>query len=224
MKRIFFSAFVFLAVTVFCAADDQREEFSYAFGMAIAMDIFLGTGLEIDYDAFSQGFRDVMEGRETRHTLEQAMEIIRAAYLAAQAAILEQNLAEGLAFLAENAQRPGVTTTPSGLQYEVIVEGSGEMPITGDIVLVHYRGTTIDGIVFDSTLDNGEPVQIPLDMVIPGWSEGLRLMREGGRAILYIPPNLAYGERGAGGVIAPNATLVFEVELISIVRSGQNDL
>jgi len=226
MKRIFCGALVLFGIAVFYATAEsenggEKAELSYAFGMAVAADIFLESGFEIDYDAFIQGFRNIMEGRETRHTMEQAMDIIHAAYITAQAAMLEQNLIEGLAFLAENAQRPGVVTTTSGLQYEVIVEGAGERPESGDVVLVHYRGTTIDGVVFDSTFDRGMPVEIPLDIVIPGWSEGLRLMREGGRAILYIPPSLAYGERGAGGIIAPNSTLIFEVELIAIVRSEQ---
>jgi FKBP-type peptidyl-prolyl cis-trans isomerase len=226
MKRIFCGALVLFGIAVFYATAEsenggEKAELSYAFGMAVAADIFLESGFEIDYDAFIQGFRNIMEGRETRHTMEQAMDIIQVAYITAQAAMLEQNLIEGLAFLAENAQRPGVVTTTSGLQYEVIVEGAGERPESGDVVLVHYRGTTIDGVVFDSTFDRGMPVEIPLDIVIPGWSEGLRLMREGGRAILYIPPSLAYGERGAGGIIAPNSTLIFEVELIAIVRSEQ---
>jgi len=227
MKKFFLGAIIFLMAAVFGYAagiaedarrGNERAEKSYAFGMAIAADIFLGSGLELNYDAFLRGFRNVMEGNDTLFSFEEAMEIIQTAYMAAQAAMWERNLAEGEAFMAENAQRPGVVTTPSGLQYEMLVEGTGEMPDISDTVLVHYQGTTIDGTVFDSTMIMGAPIEIPLDMVIPGWSEGIRMMREGGRAMLFIPPHLAYGDRGAGGIIEPNATLIFEVELISIVR------
>ncbi|MCL2601290.1 MAG: FKBP-type peptidyl-prolyl cis-trans isomerase [Treponema sp.] len=228
MKRILVGAFVFLSVAAFSFAQpsdteaSSAQEFSYAFGMAIATDVFLDSGFEIDYDAFMQGIHDVINGKEGRYTLEQAMEIIRAGYVASQMAQLEQSKAESLQFLVENAERPGVVTMPSGLQYEVIEQGSGEMPAPDDVVLVHYRGTTINGTVFDSTVDRGSPVQIPLDMVIPGWAEGLLLMREGEKAKLFIPSDLAYGEQGAGGVIPPHATLIFEVELISIVRDEEN--
>ena len=228
MKRILFGALVFFGATVLCAAagiadearkGNERADMSYAFGMATAAEFFLDSGLEFNYDAFIRGFRNVMENRETRHTMEEAMEIIQAAYAAALSARWERNRAEGEAFLAENAQRPGVVTTASGLQIEIIAEGSGDMPDIGDVVLVHYHGTTIDGTVFDSTLDRGTPIQVPLDMVIPGWSEGLRMMREGGTALLFIPPHLAYGSQGAGGIIEPYTTIIFQVELIEIMRS-----
>ena len=228
MKNVFLCALVFFGVTAYCAAagiaeearaGNERAEMSYAFGMAIAAEFFLDSGIELNYDAFIRGFRDVMENRETRYTMEEAMDIIQAAFEAAQAAMWEQNLLEGETFLAENAQRPGVITTPSGLQIEIIVEGTGDSPDIADVVLVHYRGTTIDGTVFDSSLERGEPLEVALDWVIPGWSEGLRMMREGGKAVLFIPPDLAYGSQGIAGVIQPNSTLIFEVELIEIVRS-----
>ncbi|MCL2381026.1 MAG: FKBP-type peptidyl-prolyl cis-trans isomerase [Treponema sp.] len=232
MKKIFLGALVFLGAAAYCAAagiaeearaGNERADVSYALGMALATDILMDSPLEFNVDAFIRGVRDVVENRGTRFTLEEAIQIIQSAYIAAHATMGERNLAEGQAFLAENARRPGVVTTPSGLQYEVIVEGTGAMPAISDVVLVHYTGTTIDGTVFDTTMDDGMPVEIPLDMVIPGWSEGLRMMREGGRAILFIPPHLAYGEGGAGGLIEPNATLIFEVELISIARFGDGE-
>jgi FKBP-type peptidyl-prolyl cis-trans isomerase len=182
----------------------------------------LETGLEFNYDAFIRGFREAMEKKDTRYTLDEAMEIVQAAYEAAQVELVEKNRAEGLAFLAKNGARAGVVTTSSGLQYEVITEGSGDTPSIDDMVLVHYRGTLVDGTEFDSTYERGEPVDIPLSMVIPGWSEGLCLMKEGGKAMLYIPPDLAYGERG-GGAIGPNAVIIFEVELLKIVRPPQED-
>jgi FKBP-type peptidyl-prolyl cis-trans isomerase FklB len=150
--------------------------------------------------------------------MDEAIEKIEAAFAAAQAEIGERNRDVGEAFLAENGKRPEVIVTPSGLQYELVSEGAGEMPGPADVVLVHYRGATIRGEVFDSTWENGQPIEIPLNRVIPGWAEGLRMMREGGKAKLYIPPNLAYGERGAGGLIGPNSVLVFDVELLSIVE------
>jgi FKBP-type peptidyl-prolyl cis-trans isomerase len=219
MKKFFCGIFVLLAV--FCAAqeagkDGEKAELSYAFGMIVGADL-METKLEFDYDAFMQGFRETMEREKTRYSLDEAMEKIDAAFNAVQAEIREGNRIEGEAFLAENGKRPGVSVTPSGLQYEVVTEGTGEMPGPGSVVLVHYQGATISGAVFDSSYERGEPMEIPLDRVIPGWSEGLRMMREAGKAKLYIPPDLAYGEHGVG-IIGPNAVLVFEVELLSIVQ------
>ena len=126
------------------------------------------------------------------------------------------NVEAGQKFLDENAKRDGVVTTATGLQYEVLKEGSGDSPKETDNVTVHYHGTLIDGTVFDSSVDRGQPATFPVNGVIPGWVEALQLMNAGAKYKLFIPSNLAYGERGAGGAIGPNATLVFEVELISI--------
>jgi len=126
------------------------------------------------------------------------------------------NLAAGQAFLKANASKPGVHTTPSGLQYKVITEGHGKSPKATDTVLVHYRGTTIDGTEFDSSYKRNEPISFPLNGVIPGWTEGVQLMKEGGKIELFIPSDLAYGSRGAGGVIAPDSTLIFDVELLKV--------
>ena len=126
----------------------------------------------------------------------------------------EENKAAGIAFLAENAKKPGVITTASGLQYQVITEGTGASPSPTDNVTVHYQGTTIAGKEFDSSYKHGAPATFPLNRVIPGWTEGLQLMKEGGKSRFFIPSNLAYGERGAGRDIGPNSALIFEVELI----------
>ncbi len=128
----------------------------------------------------------------------------------------EENKAAGEAFLTENAKKPGIVTTASGLQYQVITEGTGASPSATDNVSVHYKGTTIDGKEFDSSYKRGAPAEFPLNRVIPGWTEGLQLMKEGGKSRLFIPSNLAYGERGAGRDIGPNAALIFDVELIKI--------
>jgi FKBP-type peptidyl-prolyl cis-trans isomerase len=126
------------------------------------------------------------------------------------------NLEQGQAFLSANAAKPGVHTTPSGLQYKIITEGHGKSPKATDTVLVHYRGTTIDGTEFDSSYKRNEPISFPLNGVIPGWTEGVQLVKEGGKIQLFIPSNLAYGSRGAGGVIAPDSTLIFDIELLKV--------
>jgi len=230
MKKNNFTIFLFFLLIgplVFCAAQDFNEmgKTSYAFGMLIAEDLS-DTGLKFDYDEFTSGFRDVMEKRKTVITAEEALEVINGVFIQINARQAEQrqldgekNRAEGEAFLAKNAERPGVELTPSGLQYEVLVEGSGEKPGPGDTVMVHYSGKTIDGTIFDSSYDRGEPLRVPLDMVIAGWSEGLRMTREGSKVKLYIPSNLAYGENGAGRDIGPNQVIIFEVELLGIIRN-----
>ena len=134
----------------------------------------------------------------------------------ANATTPEENKAAGAAFLAENGKKPGVVTTASGLQYQVITEGTGTSPGATDKVTVHYQGVTIDGKEFDSSYKRGAPITFPLNGVIAGWTEGLQLMKQGGKSKLFIPSNLAYGERGAGRDIGPNSTLIFDVELIKV--------
>jgi FKBP-type peptidyl-prolyl cis-trans isomerase len=126
------------------------------------------------------------------------------------------NLEQGQAFLKANASKPGVQTTPSGLQYLVLEEGKGKSPKATDTVLVHYKGNLLDGTEFDSSYKRNEPISFPLNGVIPGWTEGVQLMKEGGKIRLFIPSNLAYGSRGAGGVIPPDSTLVFDIELLKV--------
>jgi len=222
-------AFFLLLAPLFISSAQEitvKEITSYAFGMIIAEDMS-GTGLEFDYDQFNRGFRDVMENNGTSITIEEALDVIEAAFMQLNARQMEQrrlqgekNHAEGEAFLAKNAERPEVVVTPSGLQYEVLTEGTGERPGPGDSVLVHYRGETLGGTVFDSSYERGEPLSIPLDMVIAGWSEGLRMAREGSKTRLYIPSDLAYGENGVGSDIGPNELIIFEVELIAIIRNS----
>ena len=136
--------------------------------------------------------------------------------LAPLTTMAETPLEKGEKFLAENKTKEGVKTTASGLQYKITKEGTGKSPAATDTVLVHYEGKLLDGSVFDSSIKRGEPISFPLNRVILGWTEGLQLIKEGGKATLYIPSKLAYGPRGAGGAIGPDETLIFEVELIKI--------
>jgi FKBP-type peptidyl-prolyl cis-trans isomerase FkpA len=131
-------------------------------------------------------------------------------------AMAQTTLENGQRFLKENAEKQGVKTTPSGLQYKVLREGSGKSPTAADIVVVNYRGTLINGKEFDSSYKGGQPIEFPLDRVIPGWTEGVQLMKEGAKYEFFIPSNLAYGPRGAGGAIGPDETLIFEVELLKV--------
>ena len=227
MKTILCGIVLFFGGLAFCAASGIVEEarrgnetadLSYAFGMLVGSDL-AETGMEFNYDSFLRGFRDSMENGETRFSFDEAVGIINAAFESQRAEISNRNLAMGAAFLAENSQRPEVIVSSSGLQYEVISEGTGLTPGPMDTVLVHYLGRTIDGVVFDTTYERGFPAEVPLDRVIPGWAEGLRMMQEGGRATLYIPPDLAYGEAGAGSMIGPNSVIIFDVELIAISQS-----
>ncbi len=144
--------------------------------------------------------------------------LLFAAPLAAVAGTAETNQKEGEAFLADNARKPGVKTLPSGLQYLVIKEGTGKKPAATDSVTVHYKGTLINGTEFDSSYRRGQPATFPLNQVIKGWTEGVQLMKEGATYRFFIPPQLGYGARGAGGVIGPNATLIFDIELLSVQK------
>jgi FKBP-type peptidyl-prolyl cis-trans isomerase FkpA len=199
------------------SGEASDKDVSYALGMEFGRSL-REAGFTVDYDGFLQGFKDTYEGRDTRLSEEDAAMKIQSAYLAAlekQSAGLKQ--AE-IDFLAENSQKEGVITTASGLQYEVITEGTGERPQAADTVRVNYEGTLIDGQMFDSSYQRGEPTEFPLNGVIPGWSEGLQLMSEGSNYRFYIPSELAYGSQGASGIIPPYSALIFTVELISVVK------
>jgi FKBP-type peptidyl-prolyl cis-trans isomerase len=196
------------------------------FGYSIGVD--LGKSLQpvkqyVDVTALKQGLDDISSGgtpklddktrEEVKNTVAKKMQEEQLAQRAEQA---KKNQEEGDKFLAENGKKAGVTTTKSGLQYEVLTEGKGAHPTDKDRVTVHYKGTLLNGETFDSSYDRGQPVTFPLGNVIPGWTEGVQLMTVGSKYKFYIPAALAYGERGAGVKIGPNSTLVFEVELISI--------
>ncbi|MFV0591402.1 MAG: FKBP-type peptidyl-prolyl cis-trans isomerase [Draconibacterium sp.] len=173
---------------------------------------------DMNIEAMAQAFRSSSLGEEPKIAEEDANALIQKFFMEENDREAQENLEAGSKFLEENGKREGVTTTESGLQYEVLTEGTGEKPTATDQVRVHYHGTLIDGTVFDSSVDEGEPVVFGVNRVIPGWTEALELMPVGSKWKVYIPAELAYGERGAGGDIGPNAALIFEVELLEIVK------
>ncbi len=179
--------------------------------------------VDVDPDILARGLKDSLAGGKTLLTDDEAKAALTALQAQARKAQEEKaqvaavaNKKEGDAFLAENKTKPGVVTLPSGLQYKVITEGSGPKPTAEDSVTCNYRGTLLNGTEFDSSAKHGQPIEIPVGRVIKGWSEALQLMPVGSKWQLFIPPDLAYGERGAGNDIGPNATIVFEVDLLSI--------
>jgi FKBP-type peptidyl-prolyl cis-trans isomerase len=190
---------------------------SYAFGMILGSD-FSQTGLQFDYDAFVQGFKDSIEGKNTRFSFEEAMTKVQAAYGDAVSRKNEEYRQAEMLFLADNRKKAGIIVTGTGLQYEVINEGTGPHPRAEDTVQVHYKGTLVDGTEFDSSYSRGEPAEFPLNQVIPGWTEGIQLMSVGSTYRFYVPSDLAYGENGASNVIPPYSALIFEVELLSVIE------
>lgn len=175
-------------------------------------------GSDINLEAMAAAFRVAALELEGEMTMEEADQVVRRFFESAGEREGQLNLEEGNAFLEQNKSRDGVNTTASGLQYEVLVEGDGPVPVADDRVRVHYHGTLIDGTVFDSSVERGEPAVFGVTQVISGWTEALQLMPVGSKWKIYLPSELAYGERGAGANIGPNTALVFEVELLEIVE------
>ena len=194
----------------------EMEKVSYSLGVNVAKSVKNQGLTSIDSDAIAQAFTDVFEGNDLKISEQESNVILQDFFGKLAKKAQSANVEAGQKFLSENAKRNGVITTNTGLQYEVLVEGTGDSPKETDKVTVHYHGTLIDGTVFDSSVDRGKPATFPVNGVIPGWVEALQLMNQGSKYKLFIPSDLAYGERGAGGSIGPNATLIFEVELISI--------
>ena len=206
----------------------EKEQVSYVIGMQIGESLKSAKD-EVDMETLVKSMKSTMDGKEPLLTQEEAMQVMQAfgtRMQAKQMAEFEEqktrNASEGDKFLAENAKKPGVKTTASGLQYEVLTEGTGAKPKASDKVRVHYKGTLLDGETFDDSYARGEPVEFALSQVVPGWQEGLQLMPAGSKYKLWIPGKLGYGEQGTpGGPIGPNATLVFEVELLDVVKDAQ---
>ncbi len=238
---MYFRLFVLMFVLLFavgCSAEEAKvapelkletpkDRISYTIGVNIGQD-FKGQEIDVDTDILLMGLKESLEGKELKLTDEEMVAEIQAfqqkmqAKMAAEMeASAGENQAAGEAFLAENANKEGVVVTESGLQYKVLEAGEGDSPGVADVATVHYKGTLIDGTQFDSSYDRGQPATFPVGGVIAGWTEALQLMQPGAKWQLFIPSALAYGERGAGQDIGPNAALLFEVELIS-VEKGSN--
>ncbi|MGD0233818.1 MAG: FKBP-type peptidyl-prolyl cis-trans isomerase [Syntrophorhabdales bacterium] len=215
-----------MAGMVYGAADQvlrtEKEKTSYAIGAQTGADM-RHFGMEVDPDLVARGFRDAYSGRnlllndqQMSETLAGVSKIIAAKSPELMKQDAERNKQEGEAFLAQNARKDGVRTLPSGLQYKIIRAGTGRIPKPTDTVVVNYRGTFIDGTEFDSSYRRGQPFVFQVNRMIKGWIEALQIMSVGAKWQLFVPPRLAYGEQGAPPAIGPNATLIYEVELLSI--------
>lgn len=200
----------------------DKDKVSYGIGVSVAKN-FKQQGVEVDVEVMVKGLKDELSGaklliadEELAKTLTAYQKELRQKQVEAKKMAVEDNRKEGEAFLAENKKKEGVVTLPSGLQYKIIKAGEGKKPTAADTVEVHYRGTLINGTEFDSSQRAGRPITFKVPGVIAGWQEALKLMPAGSKWQLFIPPQLAYGERGSGKVIGPNSTLIFEVELLAI--------
>lgn len=201
---------------------NEQDKFSYALGMNISASV-LQLPLDVNKEVIIQCVTDLLNGaqpqleeKEYHQIMQDFQKKLQEIANEQKKKAAEENAKVSADFLAENAKKDGIKVTESGLQYEVITEGDGASPKATDVVKVHYEGTLISGQIFDSSIKRGEPVEFPLNQVIPGWTEGVQLMKVGSKYRFFIPSNLAYGEQGAGGMIAPNSALIFEVELLEI--------
>ena len=196
--------------------ESLKDKASYALGINIANSLKQQSVSEINVEAFAKGVQDFYEGNDLQIDVKETNNVINQFISGLQSAAGGKNAEEGKKFLAKNALQEGVTTLPSGLQYKVLKAGLGPKPKATDTVTTHYHGTLIDGTVFDSSVDRGQPASFPVNGVIQGWQEALQLMTQGSKWRLFVPSELAYGNRGAGGLIGPGATLIFDVELLNI--------
>ncbi len=201
------------------------DKLSYALGLGIGQQLAqMGAGSDLNVDDFAQSIKDVLEGNELKVSHRDAQQLVQQYFAEKEEKMNAERAAKGKAakeegekYLAENGKREGIITLPSGLQYQVLKEGNGKKPTAKDSVKCHYEGFLIDGTVFDSSVQRGEPAVFGLQQVIAGWTEGLQLMQEGAKYRFYIPYRLAYGEGGAGAMIPPYAALIFDVELIQVM-------
>lgn len=193
------------------------DKISYALGLSIGNN-FKASGInKLNIDSFTKAVKDVMDGTKPEMTYDEAKGVLNSFFSKLQEDKLNLNKKAGEEFLAINKEKPGVVTLPSGLQYQILKKGEGPTPKATDQVTCHYHGTLIDGRVFDSSVDRGQPATFGVTQVIPGWVEALQMMPVGSKWRLFIPSNLAYGERGAGESIEPNSALIFDVEILNIV-------
>ncbi len=234
MRYVSQTLLITATIVLGCSSDEQKrisksnlstdqDKLGYALGQDVGASL-QRIKAQVDLASFMQGVKDSLNEAEPKLSKDEAANVVREFSkrmgqhgTAATKELAEKSQKDGVAYLAKNKTNPGVTTTASGLQYEILKKGSGAKPTATDTVKVHYKGTLIDGTEFDSSYKRNEPVQFPLNGVIPGWTEGLQLMPVGSHYKFVIPSELAYGERGTGR-IPPNATLIFEVELLEIVK------
>ena len=206
------------------ALKDQKTKASYAFGFKFGGElarVIDQLGMEVDMDTMIMGIKDVVGQKKPSLSIKDMEEAVKAHVMESRRAMSEKNKKDGEAFLAENKKKSGITTLPSGLQYQVLKEGTGKKPAATDTVSTHYKGTLLNGNEFDSSYKRGEPTTFPVNGVIPGWSEALQKMTVGSKWKIFIPSDLAYGAQGAPPRIGPNSTLIFEVELIEIKEPGK---
>jgi FKBP-type peptidyl-prolyl cis-trans isomerase len=212
------------AKTAGTAFADDNAKAAYSLGYVFTENVTRQFGSDLDVESFVRGVRDQFAGADAALDDAEAQRVLNALIEQRQASAMAEaaaTLDKGLEYLAENGKREGVVTLESGLQYEVLEEGEGAKPGPEDVVTTHYEGRLIDGTVFDSSIARGEPATFPLNRVIPGWTEGLQLMSPGSKYRLYVPAELAYGDRAAGS-IPPNSTLVFDVELIKVEPAAES--
>ena len=234
MRRVLLVVGIVMLLTSVAAAEeklelkDMKAKASYVIGYDMAANL-KKQSIEIDSDIFMKAFNDAMAGRESQMSSEDRtatmMELqkeVRARHEEEMKKVGEENKKKASEFFAENKLKEGVVTLPSGLQYKVLTEGKGKTPTIDDMVVVNYTGKLLDGSEFDSSAKRGQPATFRVSGVIKGWTEALQLMKEGSKYELYIPADLAYGDKGAGRVIGPNAALIFDVELVSI-KEGNED-
>ncbi len=209
------------------ALKTQPDKVSYSIGLSVGRNL-KGQNIEVDPDKFMLGLRDALKGEKQILTDDEVKEVMFAFQMERRAKQMEEhnkiaagNKKAGEQFMAANKKKKGVKTTESGLQYKVLKEGTGATPKAESVVTANYKGTLLDGTEFDSSYGRGEPAQFPVNGVIPGWSEVLKLMKVGSKYQVWIPPDLAYGEEGAGQHIGPNSTLVFEIELIKVDKGDK---
>lgn len=198
--------------------EKRMDKISYALGLSIGNN-FQNSGINsLQVEDFVKGLNDVLSGAQPAISYDEAKQVINEFFMNLQKQKLELNKKAGEEFLTINKGKAGVVTLPSGLQYQVLQNGEGAKPTASDKVKCHYHGTLINGTVFDSSVQRGQPAVFGVSQVIPGWVEALQLMSVGSKWRLFIPSELAYGEQGAGDVIEPNSTLIFDVELLEIVK------
>lgn len=193
------------------------DKFSYSLGLGIGQNLLSMGAKDLNVEDFSKAITDVLKGNQPEISHAEAKEIVNNYFVELQQKANNENIENGKILLERNKTNPAITTLPSGLQYEVLRQGSGRMPGKNDSVKCHYVGTFINGQVFDSSIARNEPAVFGVTQVIPGWTEALQLMHEGDKWRLYIPYDLAYGERGAGDAIPPYCTLIFEIELLQVI-------